>query len=73
MPGPRTGKPVTQAKRNPVTTREGKRSVTTYIGPRSFAQLQHLAIDEGKPVLELVREALDLLFKDRRLPVRTAE
>ncbi len=73
MPNAGNGAPVTQPKRTIVSTRQGKRSVTTYIGPRSFAQLQHLAIDEGKPVLELLREALDLLFERRGLPVRTAD
>lgn len=73
MPGARGAEAAPNAKRYVVSTREGKRSVTTYIGPKSFAQLQHLSVDDGKPVLELVREALDLFFEKRGLPLRTSD
>ena len=61
----------TKAKKWPVApSREGKRSVTVFINEDAFDQLQRLSLDEKRPILSLMREAIDALFRSKNLPAK---
>jgi hypothetical protein len=66
--------PPTKAQKWPVApSREGKRSVTVFINEDAFDQLQRLSFDEKRPVLSLMREAIDALFRSKNLPAKAME
>jgi hypothetical protein len=66
--------PSSKAKKWPVApSREGKRSVTVFINEDAFDQLQRLSLDEKRPVLSLMREAIDALFRSKNLPAKAVE
>ena len=56
------------AARRHYPTREGKRSVAVFVNTAAWRQLRQMGLDEDRSLQELMREAIDLLFKARRLP-----
>lgn len=56
------------APRRHYPTREGKRSVAVFVNTAAWRQLRQIGLDEDRSLQELMREAIDLLFKSRRLP-----
>ncbi len=54
-------------------SRAGKRSATVFLNEAAFDQLQRLSLDTKKPVVALMREAVDALFEAYGLPRKAAE
>jgi hypothetical protein len=57
------------ASRRQYPTREGKRVVAVFVNKAAWRQLRQIGLDEDRSLQELMREAVDLLFKKRRLPL----
>ena len=47
--------------------------MTVFINEDAFDQLQRLSLDEKRPVLSLMREAIDALFRSKNLPAKAVE
>ena len=52
-------------------SRTGKRGVVGYVAPELWAQLRHLAIDEGSSLQALVLEGLDRVLEGRGITPKT--
>ena len=52
-------------------SRTGKRGVVGYVSPEIWAQLRHLAIDEGTSLQALVLEGLDRALEARGITPKT--
>lgn len=62
--GPKS--PRTASARN--TTREGRVMVATFVDKGDHKRLRQIALDEDTDMQTLVRDALNLLLRDRNLP-----
>ena len=51
--------------RSTAPSRTGKRGVVGYVSPELWAELRHLAIDEGTSLQALVLEGLDRVLEAR--------
>ena len=59
--------------RSTAPSRSGKRGVVGYVSPELWAQLRHLAIDEGTSLQALVLEGLDRVLEARGLTPKTTD
>ena len=62
--------PLTETEIGPMADKKAApyKSVLSKVDENTHRQLKRLAVDEGVPVGDLQIEAINLLFRDRRLP-----
>ena len=69
VPAPTPGEDARE--RTIAPSRTGKRGVVGYVAPELWAQLRHLAIDEGSSLQALVLEGLDRVLQARGIAPKT--
>lgn len=58
-------------ERSTAPSRSGRKGVVGYVAPELWAQLRHLAIDEGTSLQALVLEGLDRVLEARGIAPKT--
>ena len=60
--------PVSDADAKRAAVRQGKKAIACWVDPAASVQLRTLAVREGATLQALMEEAIDDLFRKRRLP-----
>ena len=70
-PAPARAPDQVAGERSTAPSRAGKRGVVGYVAPELWAQLRHLAIDEGTSLQALDLEGLDRVLEARGITPKT--